>query len=138
MNYLQNFLQKITKKNKVVGRGLGGRGKTCGRGTKGQKARKSGHTRPGFEGGQTPIYRRLPKVGFNHRKIDFQLINLGELEKNQTIKSGQVLDFSQNKKPVKILAGKNFTKKLIIKAQAFSQSAQKKIGKVGGEIHKVV
>lgn len=59
------YLISLVKRKKIVGRGEGsGKGKTSGRGTKGQQARKSGHVRPGFEGGQTPVYRRFPKFGF--------------------------------------------------------------------------
>src|SRR5437764_260930 len=104
---LQEFLQSFGKKKKRKGRGLSsGSGKTAGRGTKGQKARKSGHTRPGFEGGQTPIYRRLPKRGArrsipnpNHA---FRLINIAAFEKDEKILSGQTLDFSQEKRSVKV------------------------------------
>ena len=82
-----NYLTAIVKKKKIVGRGIGsGRGKTSGRGQKGQGARKSGHVRPGFEGGQTPIYRRVPKRGggfrpkkksLNHRNPDKEITQAG-------------------------------------------------------------
>src|SRR3954465_7311820 len=124
------YLIKITKPKKNW-RGS----KTHGRGTKGQKARKSGQVRPGFEGGQTPIYRRLPKrgEGTKVKKNDYQIVNLQELQKNPKIKNEQSLDFSQKKLPVKILGEGEFTKKLIIVAAAFSQSALKKIAQVGGQ-----
>jgi len=130
-----NYLTTIVKKKKIVGRGIGsGRGKTCGRGTKGQKARKSGHTRPGFEGGQTPVYRAFPKRGggFKKKKTPHRIINLEKLEKDEKITSGQVLDFTQEKSPVKILGGGDFTKNLTIKAAVFSQQAQEKITQAGG------
>lgn len=134
---MMNYLEKFGKKKKRVGRGIGSeRGKTAGRGTKGQKARKSGHTRPGFEGGQTPIYRRLPKRGGRitpPKRHLFHVINLSELEKDKKILTGQVLDFSQSKEPVKILAQGELTKKLIIKAVAFSKQTQEKIRRVGGD-----
>lgn len=131
---MKDYLIKLIK-NKKRRRGVAAGGKTCGRGTKGQKARKSGHVRPGFEGGQTPVYRRLPKVGStSHFKSEFCLINLERLEKDQKISSGQCLDFSQAKKPVKILGMGKLTKSLIIKAAAFSKSAQKEIEKAGGQI----
>src|SRR3954469_19945433 len=101
-----NYLTTIVKKKKAVGRGIGsGRGKTCGRGTKGQKARKSGHVRPGFEGGQTPVYRAFPKRGggFRPSQTSYQIVNLARLEKDEKVVNGQVIDFSQEKLPVKIL-----------------------------------
>ena len=79
-----NYLTTIVKKKKIVGRGIGsGRGKTSGRGQKGQGSRKSGNVRPGFEGGQTPVYRAFPKRGggFKDKKISYQVVNLEELEK---------------------------------------------------------
>src|SRR5437764_14317197 len=81
-----NYLTAIVKKKKIVGRGIGsGRGKTSGRGQKGQGSRKSGHVRPGFEGGQTPVYRAFPKRGggFKKKKISYQVVNLEELEKDE-------------------------------------------------------
>src|SRR5438128_10004083 len=121
---ISNYLVSIrSKKKKIVGRGIGsGRGKTAVRGTKGQKSRKSGLPRPGFEGGQTPIYRRFPKhgQGFKREKIVYQIINLEKLEKDHKITSGQILDFSHKKMPVKILGMGKFSKSLIIKAFAFS------------------
>ena len=70
---ISNYLVSIReRKKKIIGRGIGsGRGKTAGRGTKGQKARKSGRVRPGFEGGQTPIYRRFPKHGQGFKNPGF-------------------------------------------------------------------
>jgi large subunit ribosomal protein L15 len=134
---ISNYLVSIRdRKKKIVGRGVGsGRGKTAGRGTKGQKARKSGRVRPGFEGGQTPIYRRFPKhgQGFKREKIIYQLINLERLEKDEKITSDQVLDFTGEKIPVKILGKGEFSKNLTIKAATFSQSAQQKIVQAGGK-----
>src|SRR3954469_15312279 len=102
---INNYLTTIVKKKKIVGRGIGsGRGKTAGRGTKGQKARKSGHTRPGFEGGQTQVYRRFPKRGFKTKKLSYRVINLEKLEKDPKIIVGQFVDFTQSNLPVKILA----------------------------------
>lgn len=130
-----NYLTTIVKKKKIVGRGIGsGRGKTSGRGQKGQKARKSGHVRPGFEGGQTPVYRAFPKRGggFKPKKISYQVVNLGKLEKDEQITNGQVVDFSQEKSLTKILGEGELTKNLTIKAASFSQKAQEKIKKAGG------
>jgi len=130
-----NYLTTIVKKKKIVGRGIGsGRGKTSGRGQKGQGSRKSGNVRPGFEGGQTPVYRAFPKRGggFKKKKISYQIVNLEELEKDEKITAGQEVDLSQKKSPIKILGEGNFTKKLTIKAAAFSQQAQEKITQAGG------
>lgn len=128
-----NYIVSVVDKKKRKGRGIGsGSGKTCGRGTKGQKARKSGNVRPGFEGGQTPIFRRLPKTGFYHKKEDISVINLSSFE-NGKFSSYQVLDFSNYKKRVKILADGDFTKKVSIKAHSFSQKAREKIISNGGE-----
>ena len=135
-NTNNNYLVPIKKKRKIVGRGIGsGRGKTAGRGQKGQGSRKSGHVRPGFEGGQTPIFRRFPKRGggFRNKKISYQVINLERLEKDSRITSGQTIDFTNEKSLIKILGEGELTKILTIKAVAFSQQAQEKITKVGGK-----
>src|SRR3954453_5294813 len=98
LNTNKSYLVPVRKRGKIVGRGIGsGRGKTCGRGQKGQKARKSGHVRPGFEGGQTQVYRRFPKRGFKTPSLAYQVMNLERLEKDQQIVNGQTLDFSQEK-----------------------------------------
>jgi large subunit ribosomal protein L15 len=135
---INNYLTTLVKKRKVVGRGIGsGRGKTAGRGTKGQKSRKSGRVRLGFEGGQTPVYRRFPKRGFTKKKIVYQVINLEKLEKDKKIKSGETVDFSVAKPPVKVLGKGELSKKIIIKAHAFSQSAQQKITQIDGKFQVV-
>ena len=121
------------------GRGHGsGNGKTAGKGHKGQKAR-SGAPRPGFEGGQMPLFRRLPKRGFkniNHKNIVG--INLSSLE---AFDNGAVVDVQALKDAgiikkeldgVKILGNGEFTKKLTVKANAFSASAKEKIEALGG------
>ena len=125
-----NYLTTIVKKRKTVGRG----DKTAGRGQKGQKARKSGHVRPGFEGGQTEVARRFPKRGggFRPDRISYQVINLSQLEADEKIISGQTVDFTREKSPIKILGTGNFTKNLTIQAAAFSQQAQTKITQAGG------
>ena len=121
------------------GRGHGsGNGKTAGKGHKGQKAR-SGGTRPGFEGGQMPLYRRIPKRGFNcpsHKEIVG--INLSALDR---FEDGAVVDVDalvesgvvrNPKDGVKILGNGDITKKLTVKANAFSASAKEKIEAAGG------
>lgn len=131
------YIIPLTKGKKRKGRGIGsGRGKTCGRGTKGQNARKSGGVRLGFEGGQTPIYRRLPKVGFFHEGYDYNLVNLKDLEENESILSGQLVDFSLDKKKTKILGTGDLTKQLTVKSHSFSNSAIVKIENAGGKVIK--
>ena len=122
------------------GRGHGsGNGKTAGKGHKGQKAR-SGAPRPGFEGGQLPLYRRLPKRGFKCRNSKEIIgINLSALEKfdNDTVVSVDTLiEAGIVKNPrdgVKILGNGEFTKKLTVQANAFSASAKEKIEALGGK-----
>ena len=124
-----------------VGRGIGsGLGKTAGRGTKGQKARRT--INPAFEGGQTPIHRRLPvKKGFrNVKHKEFAVVNLDDLEKHfadsgevtpeALIKSGVI---GSTKDGVKILAFGALKKKLMVRAHRFSKAAQAAIEKAGGK-----
>ena len=122
-----------------VGRGHGsGNGKTAGKGHKGQKAR-SGAPRPGFEGGQMPLYRRLPKRGFTNRNTkDIVSINITELNR---FEDGAVVTIEtlvenvvikNHKDGVKILGNGELTKKLTVKANAFSASAAEKIQALGG------
>ena len=122
------------------GRGHGsGNGKTAGKGHKGQKAR-SGAPRPGFEGGQMPLYRRIPKRGFTcPSSKEIVGINLGVL--NDRFEDGAVVDIEalletgivkNPKDGVKILGNGEITKKLTVKANAFSASAKEKIEAVGG------
>ena len=121
------------------GRGHGsGNGKTAGKGHKGQKAR-SGAPRPGFEGGQMPLYRRLPKRGFKNRNTkDIVAINLGAVEvfdNGTTVDVNALIEKGIVKNPrdgVKILGNGEFTKKLDVKVDAFSASAKEKIEALGG------
>ena len=121
------------------GRGHGsGNGKTAGKGHKGQKAR-SGAPRPGFEGGQMPLYRRLPKRGFKNRNtLEIVAINVSELER---FENGATVDVAALREAgvvknsfdgVKILGNGELTKKLNVKVDAFSASAKEKIEAVGG------
>ena len=122
------------------GRGHGsGNGKTAGKGHKGQKAR-SGGTRPGFEGGQMPLYRRIPKRGFTNRNTkEIVGINVSALEvfENDTVVSVETLiEAGIVKNPrdgVKILGNGELTKKLTVRANAFSASAAAKIESLGGK-----
>lgn len=121
------------------GRGHGsGNGKTAGKGHKGQKAR-SGAPRPGFEGGQMPLYRRIPKRGFTNRNTkEIVAINVSVLEKFDNDTEVTVATLIENgiiKNPrdgVKILGNGELTKKLTVKVNAFSESAKAKIEAAGG------
>ena len=131
------------KKRKRVGRGPGsGHGKTCGRGTKGQQSRSGGGTRPGFEGGQMPLFRRLPKRGFNNSKFRtvYAIVNVGQLE--AAFDDGTTVDVAAiraahlvNAKtgPIKVLGSGELTKKLNVQADRFSGSAKAKIEAAGGQ-----
>ena len=123
------------------GRGHGsGNGKTAGRGHKGQNARSGGGVRPGFEGGQMPLYRRLPKRGFKNRnRLDFVAINVGTLSQ---FEDGSVVDaaalraaglIKNSRDGIVVLGEGELTKKLTVKATRFSASAQEKIEAVGGK-----
>ena len=121
------------------GRGHGsGNGKTAGKGHKGQKAR-SGAPRPGFEGGQMPLYRRLPKRGFKNRNTkEIVAINLSALEvfdNDATVDVNALIEAGIVKNPrdgVKVLGNGELTKKLNVKVDAFSASAKEKIEALGG------
>ena len=127
------------KAPKRIGRGHGS-GKTAGKGHKGQNARSGGGVRPGFEGGQMPLQRRIPKRGFNNifaKKVIS--INVGELEKfgeNSVIDAGELMNMGlikRNFDKIKILGDGNLTKSLTVKANMFSKSAIEKIQAVGGK-----
>ena len=131
---------KVSKTRTRVGRGIGsGLGKTSGRGHKGQKARSGGGVRRGFEGGQTPLYRRLPKRGFtNIHAKDYVEVTLTMLNKATTeevtaeslIKDGII---SKKKDGIVILATGNLEKKLTVKAVRFTKAAKEKIEALGGK-----
>lgn len=126
---------------KRVGRGIGsGNGKTSGKGHKGQNARSGGGVRPGFEGGQMPIYRRLPKRGFNNIFAkQYVAVNVSELERfeNGTEVTAELLKesgvVSKTLDGIKILGRGELTKKLNVKVAKFSASAAEKIEKAGGK-----
>ena len=130
------------KEAKRKGRGAGsGNGKTAGKGHKGQKARSGGGVRPGFEGGQMPLQRRVPKRGFNNIfATNYVAINVGVL--NEKFNDGDVVDaaaikasgiIKNTKDGIKILGEGNLTKKLTVKAAAYSESAKQKIEEAGGK-----
>ena len=122
------------------GRGHGsGNGKTAGKGHKGQKAR-SGSPRPGFEGGQMPLYRRIPKRGFNNIfATKYSVVNVSDLDQfvDGTVVDADLLKASglikKTNDGVKILGNGELTKNLTVKAAAFSASAKEKIEKAGGK-----
>jgi len=136
---------KSVKKRKRVGRGCGsGHGFTSGRGSNGQNSRSGGGVRPGFEGGQMPLYRRVPKRGFtNIFKKDYSIVNIGRLnifKDGDVVTQKELIDKGIIKKVgfgVKILAKGDLSRKLTIKANKFSQKAISEIESIGGKIEVV-
>ena len=138
---LNTIAPEVKKKNaKRVGRGIGsGTGKTSGRGHKGQKARAGGYHKVGFEGGQMPLQRRLPKVGFSSRKNDTARVILGELqfEGNQeitidTLKEKKII--SHKAKEVKVFLSGELKEKVNLKGIMVTKGARKIIEDLGGKI----
>ncbi len=123
------------------GRGAGsGNGKTAGKGHKGQNARSGGGVRPGFEGGQIPLYRRLPKRGFKNRfaavYAEVNVAKLNAFENGETVNAQALLDkgiINKVHDGVKILGGGELTKKLTVEAKLFTASAAEKITAAGGK-----
>ena len=124
------------------GRGPGsGNGKTAGKGHKGQNARSGGGVRPGFEGGQLPLYRRLPKRGFNNKFATvYSIVNVETL--NECFEDGAVVDLEtliengiirKENDGLKVLGNGEITKKLTVKAKVFSATAKEKIEAAGGK-----
>lgn len=144
LNTLRPALGSV-KDRKRIGRGPGsGSGKTASKGHKGQNARSGGGVKPGFEGGQMPLQRRLPKRGFRPMsRNEFILINLGQLdqfEPNSCVDREAMGAKGLLKKsdlPVKVLADGELTKPLVIKADKFSKAAVEKIQSVGGKAESV-
>ena len=142
-----NSLEQIKRKKIRVGRGIGsGKGKTSGRGVKGQKSR-SGVAIKSFEGGQMPLYRRLPKRGFNSiRKVNVGKINLGKIQyfiKKNSINNKEKINLDLLKKlnilnkkssKLKILGSGTVEEKIIIEADFFSKSAKEKLEKNGSVV----
>ena len=138
LNELQNLNSTARKR---VGRGPGsGTGKTSGKGHKGQNARSGGGVRPGFEGGQLPLFRRLSKRGFNNYNFRtvYATVNVGDLEKFEegtTVTKELLIEAGLVKKEldgIKVLGNGELTKKLTVKADKFSSTAKAKIENVGG------
>lgn len=125
-----------------VGRGQGsGNGKTAGRGSKGQKARSGGGVRLGFEGGQTPLFRRLPKRGFqNINRKEYAVVNLETLnrfEDGQEVTAAVLVEtgiVKNEKDGIKVLANGKLERKLTVKANKFSQAAKEAIEAAGGTV----
>ncbi|MCH9023027.1 MAG: 50S ribosomal protein L15 [Planctomycetes bacterium] len=125
---------------KRLGRGLGsGQGGTAGRGHKGQRSRGKGKIRLGFEGGQMPLFRRIPKFGFHNLfRIEYQVVNISQLgdfaagttiDKSALVKAGLLKKVSDR---VKVLGDGDLSKKLTVRAERFSKSAKEKITAAGG------
>jgi large subunit ribosomal protein L15 len=135
--------QNSRQKAKRVGRGIGsGMGKTSTRGHKGQNARSGGGVRPGFEGGQMPLSRRLPKRGFNNKwRIEYLTVNLAALnkyEKDTVITAEKLLEegvikFKAKNKGLKVLGQGKIDIALTVQAAKFSESAKQAIEKAGGK-----
>ena len=131
-----------TKERKRIGRGAGsGQGKTAGKGHKGQKARAGRGMRPGFEGGQMPLQRRLPKRGFNNIfRIEMAIVNVAALDKafeaGEVVTVDALIEKGLVKKVlggVKVLGNGELSKALTVQANAFSDSAKQKIEAAGGK-----
>ena len=135
------------KESKRLGRGIGsGLGKTSGKGHKGQWARSGGGVRPGFEGGQMPLIRRIPKRGFNnHFKKVYAIVNLDVLN---TLEANTVVDYDflyangliklvKNARGLKVLGNGELTVALTVKADKFSASAKEAIEKAGGTVEEI-
>jgi large subunit ribosomal protein L15 len=131
-----------TKAKKRIGRGTAtGQGKSAGKGQKGQKSRTGGGVRLGFEGGQMPLYRRLPKIGFtNIFRKEYAVVNLSDLERfdNGTVVNIEVLKEAGLVKAmldgVKVLGNGELTKNLTVQAHKFSKTAAEKIAAAGGKV----
>lgn len=130
-----------THRKKIIGRGIGsGTGKTSGKGHKGQKARSGGGVRPGFEGGQMPLYRRLPKRGFNNifakKYVSVNVEVLDKFNDGDEVTAETLLEkniISKKLDGVKLLGRGDVTKKLTVKVAKLSASAKEKIEKAGGK-----
>lgn len=130
------------KERKRLGRGISsGFGKTSGKGHKGQKARSGNQPRPGFEGGQTPFFQRIPKRGFNNiNRKEYTVVNLNQLnvfEENEVVTPETLIEkgvINKQLSGVKILANGSLDKKLTVKAHKFSNAAKEAIEKNGGTV----
>lgn len=136
------YTEGARRDRKRIGRGHGsGNGKTAGKGNKGQNARSGGGVALGFEGGQTPLYRRLPKRGFtNFTRKEYAIVNveaLNKFEDGTTVTPEMLIATKLARKEldgIKILGPGELTKKLTVQANKFSKSAQEAIEKAGGKV----
>ena len=142
LNELKNH-PGSTHRKKIVGRGPGsGLGKTSGRGEKGQKARSGASIKPWFEGGQNPLYKRIPRRGFNNARFTtrYSVVNVSDLnrfEDNTTVTPELLKEVGLVKKElngIKILGSGKLEKKLTVKANLFTNSAINKIESIGGKV----
>ena len=125
-----------------VGRGMGSKGKTCGRGMNGQSKHNGAGTRPGFEGGQLPLYRAIPKFGFtNFTRKEYAIVSVADLdakfENGAVVSPVELIEAGLIKKTlsgVKVLGGAKMSKKLTVRAAKFSASAKQAIEEAGGTI----
>jgi large subunit ribosomal protein L15 len=131
------------RKKTIVGRGVGSKGRTCGRGDKGQNSRSGGGVRPGFEGGQMPLYRRIARRGFSNKpfKVEYEVVSLDAVSKKY--EEGEVVSLATLKErslvkgvgnQAKVLANGELTKKVVFEGLKISAAAVKKIEAAGGEI----
>jgi large subunit ribosomal protein L15 len=132
------------KRKRIVGRGQGsGLGTSAGKGNKGQQSRSGGKTYPGFEGGQMPLYRRIPHRGFTNTsfKKEWQVVNLRDLD--QKFEKGETVDgvslfvrglVKKAEAPIKLLAMGDISKALVVSVDKVSASAKEKIEKAGGKV----
>ena len=141
------LLRNNKKNRKRKGRGnASGIGGECGRGHKGQKSRAGYSKRSGFEGGQTPLYRRLPKKnGFNNSRFNekYDVVNLSDIEQILETKeiTGETLKKSgliNGKQKIKLLGNGNLTKKIVISVHKVSQSAKLKVEALGGKVNTIL
>ncbi|WGH25214.1 MAG: 50S ribosomal protein L15 [Candidatus Shikimatogenerans bostrichidophilus] len=134
------------KKKKRIGRGIGsGKGRTSGRGHKGQKSRSGYSKKIGFEGGQTPLYKRIPKFGLK-KKVKYEIINLNDIQNIVTKKKIKIINKKilislkkiKKKRKLKILSNGNLINNITIYADKFSKKAYKKILSSGSKINKII
>lgn len=146
LNNLRPAVGSVTKKTRI-GRGPGsGKGGTSTRGHKGAKSRSGYSSKPGFEGGQMPLQRRLPKFGFkNISRVEYKAINVSDIEALAAARNLEKIGLEElraaglinKKQPVKILANGSITRKVAVEANAFSAAAEKAITEAGGTITKI-
>ena len=143
MDEMQLRRPKGQKTKKILGRGLGsGHGKTAGRGTKGQGSRAGGATRPGFEGGQMPLYRRIARRGFSNHpfKTVYQVVNVGDLNRfadGDTVTAVTLRERGLARRrgmPVKVLGDGELARRLVVDVAKVSAGARAKITALGGEV----